>query len=197
MTIRKTIIFDFDGTLADCKKLHQDGFREAVKRFSPAFVYHDHIVEGRPTREKIRILNAMGADLNPDKVNEFKQAHTQIYLPEYIKYDKRIVDAIVHLKLGKGYYVCLASNATQAFIDRSLDIMQIAHLFDKINTATDFPAKPDTTTFLDCMNHTKNEPYNTYIFEDSPVGIQCAKSTGAHVIEVSDVEDTLRKIYTI
>lgn len=197
MTIRKTIIFDFDGTLADCKKLHQDGFREAVKRFSPSFVYHDHTVEGRPTREKIRILNAMGADLNPSKVNEFKQAHTQIHLPEYIKYDKRIVDAIAHLRLGKGFYVCLASNATQAFIDRSLDIMQIAHLFDKINTATDFPAKPDTTTFVNCMNYTKSTPENTYIFEDSPVGIQCARSTGAHVIEVVDVEDTLRKIYTI
>lgn len=193
----KTVIFDFDGTLADCKELHQAGFRAAVQKYSPGFVFSNEEVEGRPTREKIRILNSRGAALNAEKVNEHKQAHTQQNIINYIKFDKRLVEAISYLKLGKGYKVCLASNATEAFIDRSLDIMQIKHLFDKINTATDYPAKPDTTTFIDCMRYTDSTKENTYIFEDSEIGIQCARSTGANVIEVTDVEDTLRKIYTL
>ena len=37
----KTVIFDFDGTLADCKKLHQDGFRAAVKKYAPDLNFDD------------------------------------------------------------------------------------------------------------------------------------------------------------
>ena len=73
--------------------------------------------------------------------------------------------------------------------------MGISEFFTKINTATDFPAKPDTTTFVDCMKYTGSSLATTAIFEDSPVGIQCAKATGAMVIEVDGVEDTIKKIY--
>ena len=192
----KTIIFDFDGTLADCKKLHQDGFRVAVKKFSPNFDYDDALVEGRPTREKILILNSLGANLNYDEVNDVKQAHTQQNIPEYISFRQDLYDAI-KFQYDKGINICLATNATNKFIERSLEIMGIAHFFIKINTSTDFPAKPDTSTFFDCMQATGSTVHTTVIFEDSPVGINCAKSTGAKVIEVSDVEDTIKKMYIL
>ena len=44
------------------------------------------------------------------------------------------------------------------------------------------------------MNYTHATPAETAIFEDSPVGIQCARSTGATVVEVVDVEDTVQKM---
>ena len=71
--------------------------------------------------------------------------------------------------------------------------MDCRQYFSKINTATDFPAKPDTTTFYDCMRYTGSGPATTAIFEDSLVGIQCATATGARVVEVSDVWDTIEK----
>lgn len=188
----KTIIFDFDGTLADCKQLHQDGFRSAVAHYSPQFEYDDTVVEGRPTREKIRILNTMGADLNSESVNEYKQAHTQTHIEQYVKYNPELHAELE--RLSTIYQLCLASNATEPFIQRSLEIMRIADFFTRINTATHFPAKPDTTTFVDCMNHTHSDPEETVIFEDSPVGIQCARSTGASVVEVADVKDTVRNM---
>ena len=67
-------------------------------------------------------------------------------------------------------------------------------VFAKINTATDFPAKPDTTTFIDCMRWTNSTPEDTIIFEDSEVGIQCALSTGARVIRVTDVNHTIEEM---
>lgn len=191
-TTIKTIIFDFDGTLADCKELHQHAFRYAVQQVCPGAEYDDHLVEGRPTREKIRILHTLGYDFDDDNLNQIKQELTQKNLPQYVKFNAPLYDGIY--RLSHKYKLCIASNATGPFIDRSLEILRIKDFFLKINTATDFPAKPDTTTFNDCMNYTGSDSWTTAIFEDSPVGIQCAKATGSHVVEVKDVWDTIEKI---
>lgn len=188
----KTLIFDFDGTIADCKELHQDAFRRAVRQVCPHADYDDELVEGRPTREKIRILHTLGFNFNGDKLNEIKQAITQQHLPQFITYDQDLYDQFK--RLSTRYKLCLATNATEFFINRSLEIMNIKQFFAKINTATDFPAKPDPITFLDCMRHTGSGPSTTIIFEDSEVGIQCARATGASVVEVANVKDTLEKM---
>ncbi len=188
----QTIIFDFDGTLADCKELHQDAFRGAIEILCPDAVYTDEEVEGRPTREKIRILHTKGYAFNGDKLNELKQAETQRNLEQYIRFDVELFDAIN--TLSQRYKLCVASNATELFVHRSLEILQIKHLFVKINTATDYPAKPDTTTFEDCMTYTNSNYMNTLIIEDSPVGIQCATATGCQVMEVVNSADTIIKL---
>ena len=193
-----TIIFDFDGTLADCKELHQTAFRDAVMALCPNAEYKDEDIEGRPTREKIRILHTMGYEFNGDKLNEIKQAQTQERLTDFVTYNEELCTEM--LRLSKKYKLCCASNATDLFVHRSLTLMQLHHrrdgyqVFAKINTATDFPAKPDTTTFFDCMRWTGSTPENTIIFEDSIVGIQCAKATGATVIEVTDVDHTIQEM---
>lgn len=188
----QTIIFDFDGTLADCKELHQGAFRGAVESLCPEAEYTDEELEGRPTREKIRILHSKGYAFNGDKLNELKQAETQRHLEKYIQFDVHLFD-IINL-LSQQYKLCVASNATELFVHRSLEILQIKHLFVKINTATDFPAKPDTTTFEDCMRYTNSNYMNTLIVEDSPVGIQCATATGCQVLEVVNATDTIYKL---
>ena len=193
-----TIIFDLDGTLADCKELHQIAFRDAVMALCPTAKYEDEDIEGRPTREKIRILHTMGYEFNGDKLNEIKQAQTQDRLEEYVKYNEPLCNEM--LRLQKKYKLCCASNATANFLHRGLKIMQLHHrgdgnhVFTKINTATDFPAKPDTTTFFDCMRWTKSTPDNTIIFEDSIVGIQCALATGCTTIRVVDVAHTIEEM---
>lgn len=193
----KSIIFDFDGTLADCKELHQTAFRNAVEELCPGAEFKNEDVEGRPTREKIRILHTMGYEFNGDKLNDIKQAYTQKHLEDYIKYNKELLHTM--LKLKERYKLCVASNATELFVLRSLNIMQMyketgKQVFAKINTATDFPAKPDTTTFIDCMRWTNSTPEDTIIFEDSEVGIQCALSTGAKVVRVKNVDHTIEEM---
>ena len=134
----------------------------------------------------------MGYEFNGDKLNEIKQMITQERLPEFIKFEPALYEQIE--RLSHSYKLCVATNATSAFIHRSLNIMRIRDFFLKVNTATDFPAKPDTTTFFDCMRYTGSGPATTAIFEDSPVGIQCAQATGCHVVKVKDVWDTIEKM---
>jgi beta-phosphoglucomutase-like phosphatase (HAD superfamily) len=140
----------------------------------------------------------MGYEFNSDKLNQIKQAYTQRHLEEYVKYNEELCNEM--LRLQHKYQLCVASNATELFVHRSLKIMQLHkrrdgnQVFTKINTATDFPAKPDTTTFEDCMRWTGSTKEKTIILEDSIVGIQCALSTGAQVIRVTDVNHTIKEM---
>ena len=127
----QTIIFDFDGTLADCKELHQGAFRGAVESVCPDAVFTDEEIEGRPTREKIRILHAKGYEFNGNKLNELKQAETQRHLEKYIRFDVQLFD-LIHSLSNRGIALAVASNATELFVHRSLEILQIKQFFYKI-----------------------------------------------------------------
>ena len=50
------LIFDLDGTLVDCKELHQIAFRKAVEQQVPGADFDDDLIEGLPTTEKIKVL---------------------------------------------------------------------------------------------------------------------------------------------
>ena len=54
------LILDYDGTLADCKELHQQAFRKACMKVNNAIRYTNEEVEGMPTFVKIDYLKAKG-----------------------------------------------------------------------------------------------------------------------------------------
>ena len=193
MTI-KTLIFDLDGTLADCKELHQTAFRNAVDAVCPTAQYTDLEVEGLPTLKKISYIQSKGYVFDPVKLNRIKQEYTQDHLTKFINYNPELEYEIQRLS-GK-YNLCVASNATQTFVYKSLNIMRIAQYLSKINTATQTPAKPDPYTFIDCMTYCNSSPFSTVVFEDSAVGVMCAKKviTEQNVIIVKNAADTLLRI---
>ena len=191
----KTLIFDLDGTLADCKELHQQSFRAAVKQMCPDATYTDEEVEGLPTREKMKFLKSKGYDFDDEQLNRIKQDLTQKNITEYVQFDPELKAQIDRLSKKK-YKLCVASNATQKFVYKTLDILEITQYFFMINTATNYPAKPNPLTFVDCMNGTSSNSYNTVIFEDSPVGLTAAKKVvvESHVIEVANASDLVEKL---
>jgi len=190
MIHKPLIIFDFDGTLVDCKALHQTGFRQAVLSQMPTAQFTDVEVEGMPTTEKIDYLCSKGIMIT-DEINQIKQQHTIDNIHDYIMYNIEL-KAELHT-LSRHYNISLATNGRHDFIQRALGILDI-WTWDSLYTPDHGPAKPDTWMFDQCMIDTGNTPETTIIFEDSPMGIACAKETGATVIEVTDAADTLNKI---
>lgn len=190
-----TLIFDLDGTLVDCKELHQFAFRESILYYCPECEYNDEQVEGRPTLEKVRIIKSLGYNFNIDKVNQMKQMLTQRHINEYVQFNQELHSELYRLK--ERHKLTLASNATELFVNRVLEITKLKQLFEVINTATDFPPKPDPFTYIDCMRKTDSTSENTIIFEDSPIGIAGANNTGAKVIEVLDSKDLVKKLKLI
>jgi HAD superfamily hydrolase (TIGR01509 family) len=191
MNKTKTLIFDLDGTLVDCKQLHHDGFRWAVNQQIPGISYFDEEVEGKPTTEKIRYLRSKGYSV-ADNVDELKREHTRAHIQEYVKFNQQLFDHFN--RLYNKYTLCLASNSRSEFVFRCLNILQLWQ-FECVFSRDYGPAKPNTWMYDECMRITKSTPGTTVIFEDSLLGIKGAKDTGATVIEITDSKHLIEKLY--
>lgn len=186
----KLIIFDLDGTLVDCKELHQAGFRWAVKQVCPEAEYTDQEVEGLPTTEKIRYLQKRGYAVT-DKVDQIKKEHTRAHVEEYIKFNPELKDLFDRLYIK--YRLSLCSNSRSEFVFKCMNVLQLWQ-FESVFSRDYGPAKPDPWMYHRAMEISGVEPAQTVIFEDSPVGIQAARATGAHVIEVDNSQDLIYKL---
>ena len=191
--MKKTLIFDLDGTLVDCKQLHQDGFRWAVTTQIPNIEYTDHDVEGKPTTEKIKYLRNLGYQLN-DNIDDLKKEHTRAHINEYVVYNKELAEQFN--RLYTKYKLCIASNSRSEFVFRCMNILQLWQ-FECVYSRDYGPAKPNPWMYNECMRITNSSSKDTIIFEDSPLGIEGALLTGATVIAVKDSRDLIRKLYEL
>ena len=178
------LIFDLDGTLVDCKRLHQRAFEEAMKKYAPGFDYDWGSLEKLRTVEKIKTIKERLPNLSIDLIKEAKEQITQDLLKDYIVYDGTLETHIN--RLHTKYILSCASNASDVFVDDALTTLNIKHFFTVINSGDDFPSKPDPTIYIDCMTKTNTVKEQTIIFEDSPVGLQGATATGAKVVPIKN-----------
>ena len=181
----KLLILDYDGTLADCKPLHQQSFRKACMKVNHAIRYTDEEVEGLPTLVKIDYLKAKGYQFDETLLMDLKQEYTMNDLSKYVMFDQELKDIFVRLK--EKYKLAVCSNATRKFVDKSLAIQKL-DMFEPVCTATEHKPKPEVDMYFYAMYHYGVSPMQTVIFEDSPLGIQAATATTANVKQVSNVE---------
>lgn len=185
------LIFDLDGTLVDCKELHQVAFRKAVLQQVPTAVFEDHEVEGLPTTEKIKVLQNKGIPVTMD-VDRIKRDWTRDHIEDFVFYDEPMHRAIERLS-KRGYRMTVCSNSRNEFVLKCLSIMDLWH-FELVYSRDHGRPKPNPWMFNECMEITGTPASDTYIFEDSPVGISAARASGANVIEVTDSRDLIRKL---
>jgi beta-phosphoglucomutase-like phosphatase (HAD superfamily) len=196
--LNKLLIFDLDGTLVDCKTLHQRAFRWAINRD-----YDEELLEGLPTARKIEILQGMGWDLDAQKVADIKQQWTFAHIQNYVQPNPRLKTRIKELG-DAGWDISVCSNATQKFVNTCLEILEIKDLINSgIYTATDNWAKPATDMWHTC-DQFWGKRGDIWIYEDSPIGIlgatQFAKERRwgkTRVIKVDNSGDLLDKLAEI
>jgi len=184
------IIFDLDGTLVDCKELHQAGFRWAVEQQVPGAQYTDETVEGMPTTEKIRKLQQMGIPVTAE-IDQIKKEHTRAHVEEYIKFNPQLKQLFDRLYIK--YKLSLCSNSRSEFVFKCLNVLQLWQ-FESVFSRDYGPAKPDPWMYNSAMEISGVTPDQTVIFEDSPLGVEAAKRSGAFVIEVENSQDLMSRV---
>ena len=97
--------------------------------------------------------------------------------------------ALAELK-SKGYILGLASNSIRSTIDIMMKKSCLECYLDVTLSNEDVSnPKPDPEIYKKIINQLGVVPSETLIIEDNEHGIKAAKASGAHVLEVRDVEE--------
>lgn len=180
----KAIITDFDGTLVDTfeanLRAYQKAFQEVglnltAERYRECFGYrYDRFMQEMGVTDKTIA----------DSIKELKTK----YYPEYFEYLKPNI-ALINLIAGikkMGGKTAIASTARKENLMNAVNFLGIAQYFDLILAGVDVKkGKPDPEIYLKSMAALGVTPDETFIFEDSQVGIDAAKASGASYMIVS------------
>jgi beta-phosphoglucomutase len=189
----KAIIFDMDGVLIEAKDWHYDALNRALRLFGYEISRYAHLTtyDGLPTKRKLEMLTLeMGLPKELHHfINEMKQMYTMELVHSLCK-PKFIHEYALSTLKAKGFKLAVASNSIK---DTVQVMMQKAHLdryLDLMLSASDvvFP-KPNPEIYLTAIQRLGFSPSECVIVEDNENGIAAARASGAHVLEVHEVDD--------
>jgi HAD superfamily hydrolase (TIGR01509 family) len=194
------VVFDMDGVLIDCKHIHAKSFISSWNISNPSHqideIFHHKYLDGRNTYAKIDYLqNYFKTSVNTLEIFNNKQFQTYTAL-ELFEYSNTISEVFEQLQKD-GYIIACASNSIRKTVDLILNKLNIAKYFDLILSNEDvMNPKPNPEIYQKVMTTLGYQPSNTYIFEDSEIGLTAAKASGANVIQIHDSKDLNYKFIT-
>lgn len=189
----KAVIFDMDGVLIDAKDWHYEALNDALSLFGLSISRNDHLAmfDGLPTSMKLRMLSedkGLPVKLH-GFINKLKQEYTieKIYLNCYPKFIHQY--ALSKLK-SEGYAIAVASNSiteTIALMMKRSGLIEYLDFF--VSNQDVVKPKPDPEIYSLSISKLGLKPNECLVVEDNINGIKAAKSAGAHVLQVSSVDD--------
>lgn len=189
----KAILFDLDGVLVDMPQGHYESLNRALGIFGVTIEENEHYgyFNGLPTKKKIEELQRQGR--LPEGLMEFisniKQQYTKEIIPKYCVPDYSKIIMLQHLK-EKGFILGCCSNSIRETLHQMLKCSHLYGFFDLILSNEDvLNPKPDPEIYLKAFERLNLLPKQVIIVEDSPHGIEAAKTSGATVFEVRSIDD--------
>ena len=180
----RAIITDFDGTLVDTfeanlrayqRAYHSVGLDISAEKYRQCFGFRF---------ERLMAATGVFDDKTADAIRETKK---QIYPSffQYLKPNKALIELIssFHKMGGK---TAIASTARKENLMNVVNYLGLAPMFDLIYAGVDVKqGKPSPEIYLKTMEALEVSPEETLIFEDSEVGIEAARASGAHYLVVT------------
>ena len=194
MTSRiKAIVFDMDGVLIDAKEWHYEALNNALGLFGYEISRHDHLVtyDGLPTRHKLTMLteqDGLPTALH-DLLNKLKQKHTMDYVHRLCVPNFTHQFALSEL-MRDGYRLAVGSNSIAPTIETMLnraDLMRFLEFYVSADHVDE--GKPSPEIYYLAMKKLGVKPEECLILEDNFNGIKAARDSGAHVMQINEVED--------
>lgn len=188
--MKKLLIFDLDGTLADTLPTLTESMNSVLAECSYPLVDDAHVCRSIGNGMLMLCRRCVPAEFYDDEniympfLAKYKEAYARNYLDLDEPYDG-LIETIAELK-ARGYTVASLSNKPHRY---TVDIVE--KLFGK-GTFADVrgmiegvPTKPDPTSFLDIAKSLGFTAENTIMIGDSEPDINVANNAGAECISVS------------
>lgn len=180
----KAIITDFDGTLVDTFEANLRAYQKAyqsvglditAEKYRECFGYRFE-----------RLMTATGVfdEKTADVIKEVKKEQYPNFF-QYLIPNKALIELIssFHSMGGK---TAIASTARRENLMNVVNYLSLEPMFDLIYAGVDVKqGKPSPEIYIKTMNALNVQPDEVLIFEDSQVGIEAARASGAHVLVVT------------
>jgi beta-phosphoglucomutase len=172
-------IFDWDGTLADTRRVVVASFQKALSdagcKSGDEFIERRIGIGAAETfrdilrASKMRFDEALVASLVEKKVQ------TEIELSSQVKLFEGAMALLESLRAKAK--LALASMSNRDFVDHMLNAMNIRRFFEVVLTVEDVDkSKPDPEIFLKCALRLRSRPEKCVVVEDSIFGVEAAKA---------------------
>lgn len=174
----KLVIVDLDGTLFDTKDVNYHAYKDAIAPFGYQieYQYYCDFCNGRHYLDFLPQITTTDQDTLLKMHKAKKKAYSK-HLDKAVL-NQGLVDIIRSLR-GE-YKTAVVTTASKENCYEILQQFDLVDLFDLILTHDDITkSKPDPEGFLKAMAHFESTPAETIIFEDSDVGLEAAKRSGA------------------
>lgn len=183
------VIFDLDGSLVDSMWIWTSIDEEYLAKYNLTMPNGFHeAMEGMSFSETARYFLDTFPQLHcsAETVQEewlhmaFDKYTTQVPLKD------GAYDFIQNAK-AQGVKFGIATSNTRALVDATLQVLQVADLFDSVRTSCEVKAgKPAPDVYLKVADDLKVNPEHCLVFEDVPMGILAGKNAGMRVCAVDD-----------
>jgi len=189
----QAVLFDMDGVLIEAKDWHYEALNRALRLFGFEISRYDHLTtfDGLPTRRKLQMLSADGS--LPTELHEFINDMKQRYTMEIVhaRCRPRFSHEYALARLKKeGYRMAVCSNSVRGTIDTMMHRAELIEYLDFFISNEDVTkSKPDSEMYDKAIARMQLTPGEVLILEDNENGIQAARASGAHVLEIDTVDD--------
>lgn len=183
----KLLITDFDGTLVDTRRANYKAYKKALGETGLQLTPEMYCA-----CFGLRLEEFM-ARLGINDVDEIKRIRERkcLYYPDYFR-ELRLNHSLlkfIRFFHRDGKPVTIATTAYRKNVMNILEYFGIAGEFDFIITGEDVKCgKPDPECYLNVMSYYGISGENTLIFEDSEVGIQAARDSGANYVVIDTAD---------
>ncbi len=181
--MKRFIVFDFDGVLADSEMLANAVLAEAITELGMPMTADDslRIFVGKRFHEVIATVKAtVGRELPADFAEAFQRRTLERFREEL-----RLVEgARAYIEAFSRVPRCIASSSSPDRLALCLDVLNLTELFGpQVFSASQVArGKPHPDIFLHAAERMGFDPRDALVIEDSAGGVQAAVAAGMTVI---------------
>lgn len=178
----KAVLFDMDGVLADTERFYN---RRRVAYMEEKGFHFDEIPDLSGSNEPAiwEALVPGNLTLREELLAEYKKRYCPAHPIPYAELLNEQTEPVMRELHERGVKCAIASSSYRELIDELVEIAGIADVLDYTISGHECSAfKPDPEIYLRVMEALDVEPSECLVIEDSPLGIEAGKRSGARVL---------------
>ena len=189
LQVKKLLIFDFDGTVADTSHLHSAAFEQVLSPLAISVQYP--LIAGMKTEDAIvYCAKTCGCVIPRDLLMTLVKAKQEIVREMIVNHLKPLpgMDAFLHWA-RQLYPLSMATSGSRSTVRLALEKLGYKDWFTPLVCAEDVErAKPHPDMFLKVLQLTQISTSDALIFEDSESGFVAAESAQIPCFDVRGVD---------